>query len=294
MKKITVVTHDGTFHTDDVFACATLALYFKDADIEVVRSRDERDIASGDIVFDVGGVYDPSRGRFDHHQPGGAGARENGIPYASFGLVWKEYGHVIAGSVENAQFIDEQLVQGIDGADTGTVDRVSDNGVYMFSIIDVITSYRPTWQETTNMFDAFLRAVERAREIIIRLVSHAGSYSSAEALLLSSYEHAADKEIIDIGSEYPGWYEVMARYPEPKFVIYKREDGKWSAKAVRVNPAEFPTRAQFPEAWAGLRGGALVEASRVSDAVFCHTGRFIAVARSREGALALAKSALEL
>ena len=41
---------------------------------------------SADIVIDVGGQYDPDAGRFDHHQRGGAGERENGIPYSSFGL----------------------------------------------------------------------------------------------------------------------------------------------------------------------------------------------------------------
>ncbi len=293
MKKVVLVTHDGTFHTDDVFACATLSLMFHDREIEIIRSRDEREITRGDIVFDVGGVYDPSNGRFDHHQKGGAGTRDSGIPYASFGLVWKEYGHVIAGSVENAQFVDERLVQGIDGADTGTVDRVADNGVYMFSIIDTITAFRPTWEESTTSFDAFLQAVALARTIIERLVRHAISFNTAEALLERAYAESPDKQIILIGKEYPGWYEVMARHPEALFVVYEREDGKWSAKAVRINPAEFASRKQFPQSWAGLRDRDLVNATGVPDAVFCHTGGFIAVARTREGAWALAKSAVE-
>src|SRR3990167_8310800 len=87
MKKI-VVTHSGNFHTDEVFACAVLSL-LNDGNIEVIRSRDSEVWATGDYVVDVGGEYNSERGRFDHHQEGGAGVRPNGIPYSSFGLVWK-------------------------------------------------------------------------------------------------------------------------------------------------------------------------------------------------------------
>src|ERR1700743_3805913 len=84
-----LITHSEDFHTDDVFATALLLELFPDA--EVIRSRDEAVIATGDIVYDVGKVYDPALGRFDHHQAQ-AGKRENGIIYSSFGLLWREYG----------------------------------------------------------------------------------------------------------------------------------------------------------------------------------------------------------
>ena len=48
----------------------------------------------------------------------------------------------------------------------------------------------------------------------------------------------------------------------------------------------------LPEAWAGLSGDELREVTGVPDAVFCHKGRFIAVAESGEGALDLADAAL--
>lgn len=37
------------------------------------------------MVVDIGGVYDLETNHFDHHQIGGAGKRENGIPYAAIG-----------------------------------------------------------------------------------------------------------------------------------------------------------------------------------------------------------------
>ena len=42
---LTIAVHDGTFHTDDVFAVAILSLVFKEKQIEIIRTRDESLIA---------------------------------------------------------------------------------------------------------------------------------------------------------------------------------------------------------------------------------------------------------
>src|SRR5687768_9738743 len=95
-----VATHDGSFHADDVFAVA--ALRRLDPDLEIVRSRDREVIAAADVRVDIGLKDDPDSGDFDHHQKGGAGARGNGIPYASFGLVWRRHGAELTGGDEQA------------------------------------------------------------------------------------------------------------------------------------------------------------------------------------------------
>src|SRR3989344_7953949 len=92
MSKIKVITHNGDFHADDVFAMASLMLLHKNK-IEIMRTRDEAIINKGaNYVIDVGGIYDDERNIFDHHQSGGAGERSSGIPYASFGLLWSTKG----------------------------------------------------------------------------------------------------------------------------------------------------------------------------------------------------------
>src|SRR4051812_45467880 len=106
-KKIKLVTHDGSFHSDDLFAAAALSILFSNKNLpyEIIRSRDEETIASADYVFDVGGQYDAEKNRFDHHQAEGAPTpRANGIPYSSFGLVWKKFGTEICGKKEVADF----------------------------------------------------------------------------------------------------------------------------------------------------------------------------------------------
>ncbi len=90
MTDIIVATHNGNFHADDVFSVAALRSVLPS--FKLIRTRNLDLIAKADIVIDVGGEYDPDTGRFDHHQRGGAGQRENAIPYSSFGLVWQKYG----------------------------------------------------------------------------------------------------------------------------------------------------------------------------------------------------------
>ena len=85
---------------------------------------------------------------FDHHQPDGAGNRDNGIPYASFGLVWKKYGEKLCGSQEVADTIDERFVQPIDGPDNGVVIYEGRyEGVLPVTLQGLLYQFRPTWKE---------------------------------------------------------------------------------------------------------------------------------------------------
>ncbi|MBP6904761.1 MAG: MYG1 family protein [Candidatus Pacebacteria bacterium] len=293
MAVLNIVTHDGTFHTDDVFACATLSLAFQGREIEIIRSREQTRIDTADIVVDVGEIYDPAKNRFDHHQKGGAANRENGIPYASFGLVWKTYGAQVCGSEEIAQLIDERLVQCIDGPDNGVGEIYMGNGFYPYGVMDIISAERPTWQESTDIDESFMTAVNMATHILRRVIAHTTAYTQAKVLLQQAYDASPDKRIIEIGQEYPGWLEFAADHSDILYVIYKRQSDGWSVKAARVDPKTFELRKSFPTTWGDMRAEAFQKLTGVPDAVFCHKGLFIAVAASREGAWALAKSAVE-
>lgn len=86
-----LVTHDGTFHADDVFAAARLLQFYPLA--RLIRTRDKVIIDDPDnVVFDVGHRYAPNENRFDHHQAS-APARDDGTPYSAFGLIGKHFGH---------------------------------------------------------------------------------------------------------------------------------------------------------------------------------------------------------
>jgi len=52
-------------------------------------------------------------------------------------------------------------------------------------------------------------------------------------------------------------------------------------------------RKNFPKLWAGLRDEELQNVTGVPDAIFCHRGLFLAIAKSKEGAIKLAQIAVE-
>lgn len=286
----TLITHDGKFHADDVFAVAALLLVEKDT--QVIRTRDVRAILGGDIIVDVGGVYDEQKGRFDHHQIGGAGKRENGVPYAAFGLIWKKFGEKLCGSALVARRVEETLVIPIDANDNG-IDLSAQKFAHSspYEISDAIRSFNSTWQEKEILLNKhFTETVAFAKRIIEREIKRSEAAVISQKEVESSYREASDKRIIVLNEDY-SWKDALARFREPLFVVHP-QNGTWRLYAVRDNPHLFANRKDLPHAWAGLRDAELAKVTGVPDAIFAHRNRFMAVARSKEGAIALAQRAL--
>lgn len=84
--KLVIGTHNGIFHADEIVACAILCLFHFTRSVQILRTRDPNMLLQCDICVDVGG------GHYDHHQAGFHETRENGVKYASAGLIWKSYG----------------------------------------------------------------------------------------------------------------------------------------------------------------------------------------------------------
>ena len=292
-----LVTHDGSFHTDDIFAAAALSAYLskKGEAFEIIRTRDADVIRAGDYVFDVGEIYDEGNNRFDHHQSGGAGRRENegGTEYASFGLVWKKFGAEICGSMRVADLIDRRLAAPIDAFDNG-FDLVTNKykEVSPYFIQHVFFAMEPTWREDSDINEAFAKSVALAGEILSREIIQVADALLAEDSVLAVYKNTADKRILVLDRNYPFQY-VLNNFPEPLFAVYPRKDGWWGVKAVRKDPKTFNNRKNFPVAWAGLRDAELGRIAGVPDAVFCHRGLYLAVAKTKEGAVKLAQIAVE-
>lgn len=297
-KKIKIVTHDSRFHADDIFSIATLSLVYK-GKINVKRTRDEKLIQEADIVLDVGGVYDADKKRFDHHQKEGAGVRENGIPYASFGLIWKHFGHELC-SGRVWEYIENKIVQPIDAGDNGvsTFDVKEQYGVSPYLAPTMLYSFMPSWKENKTFDEAFYDAVDIVKKILEREILRAEHSFESEEIILADYEKAEDKRIIILDKKYSFSDEDIGRALHDKeevlyFIKYREEHDQWSVKAMRKEPDDFSTRKPFPREWAGLSDAELQKVSGVDDAVFCHRGVFLVVSKSLEGAISLAKKSLD-
>ncbi len=296
----TLLTHSGVFHADDVFAAATFLLAHENEEWQIVRSRDEAKIAGADAVLDVGGVYDPAKLRFDHHQKGGAGVRENGIPYAAFGLVWKEFGAVICGGdFFTARQIDDSLVSALDANDNGVKLCTELYPVSPYDISHYVKVWNHTWKEEEkagenieqNNLEAFQQLVLWAKGLIMREITRHKDKNSAFELVKEAYEKSEDKRMIVLEKFYP-WQDAIIEYEEPLYVVYPTSTGTWAAKCVPKEKNSFESRKPFPEYWAGKKDEELQKVSGVPDATFCHNARFMVVAKSSVGAVALVKKAI--
>ena len=288
-----VATHPGNFHADDVFATAVLELVH--SPLELVRTRDPEAQAAADLRVDVGGRSDPATGDFDHHQKGGAGERENGVRYASFGLVWREHGEALAGSAAAAAAIDERLVCGVDANDVGqTLVEPLVGDIRPMSVSGVIAALNPSWDEELTPAEEdtrFAQAVALARGMVEREIAGAAAFDRARGLVAAAIGRAEDPRVIELDSNMPWREAVITTAPEALYVVYPKSDG-WGSQAVPREVGSFENRLSFPADWRGRSGADLVAATGVPDAVFCHAAGFYASAGSREGIVALVSASI--
>lgn len=306
---MTIVTHNGPFHADDVVAVGIIATLFS---IPVIRSRDPEVIADADFAIDVGAAYDPSKGRFDHHQfralDGEGPIRESGTPLASAGMVWSEYGHQyvrhvcihqLEGTVGTwmeldriVNIVDRDFIAPIDAGDVGYGER------HPGSISGVIASMNPTWQEQglqgASFDEDFPVAMEFARTALDRAILSAVASVMAESRVRDA-DRLFDGQVVKLESFVP-WMGTELE-PAVLYVIFPGPDGNgWRLQQVPKEPGSFEGRKPLPEEWAGERGEDLQKLAglqKVGSSTFCHPGRFIAGAESSDDILRMAELALK-
>jgi len=288
MNEVTIATHNGNFHADDVFSVAALKCIYPS--FQLIRTRDLELIGKADIVLDVGGEYDPDAGRFDHHQRGGAGERENGIPYSSFGLIWKKYGlEICQGNQDVANSVDSGLVSTIDAVDCGHVEGVS-KGI---SLSHTISVFNPTWQEESHFDTCFDEAVTFASRVLARFIAASNGGISAKEIVAKAVENAEDPRVIVL-KQYTPWKTTVHRLSDKAlFVVYPSGSGPWRIQTVPVELGSFEDRKSLPKPWAGLSDQALKDVTGLDDAMFCHNGLFIAGAGSFESIMKMAAIAVQ-
>ena len=296
-----IATHDGSFHADEVFAIAALQLLGTGPDgdggsLEVVRTRDRDLIAGADLRIDVGFRDDPATGDFDHHQRSFDRARPNGVRFASFGLIWREFGaRVCDGDAQVAEAVDATLVQSVDAADSGQrlAELVVDD-VHPMTVGAVIGGLNARWDETLTPAEEQVRfdeALELARGVLAREIASAASAGRAVRIVQEAIDGAADPRLVELPVNAPWKRALVPAAPDALFVIYPKRQG-FGLEGVPRELGTFELRRELPADWAGLEGEELVAVTGVPDAVFCHVKRFLVVARTRPGVERLAELAL--
>lgn len=287
-----LITHSGTFHADDIFACLILSKVIDD--IKLIRLQEFKENPRDDqIVFDIGG------GKFDHHQLGGNGERINGIKYAACGLIWKEYGRTLLAKynvddIEYAfRFIDRNLIQFIDSNDNGQLPKLEVNyrNVHLAYIIGM---FNQKWDEKIDNDECFLKAYLLAEIIFDEFLKDTISKLKAKSKVDLAIENS-EKGIL-ILEDFVPWKEFLlesnnAKAKDINYAIFPSKRGGFNVYAVPEQIGSFLNRKSLPKEWRGLQNEDLQKATGVETARFCHNAGFIITCETKEDAIKLALNA---
>ncbi|KAH8114584.1 GAMM1 protein [Phellopilus nigrolimitatus] len=319
-------THNGTFHCDEALACFLLKQTSTYRDANIVRSREPKILDQCDIVVDVGGVYDDSRRRYDHHQREFEGIFGYGFTtkLSSAGLIYKHFGKEIIGSrlllpsdnpiVELLWLkLYKEFVEAIDGIDNGVSQYPKDTLARYRSRTDLssrIAWLNPAWNESADSerVDALFSKASKmtGEEFINRLDYYAKAWIPARDIVVSalSARFSADSSgQIVLFKQYAPWKEHLfeieqeqdiAEAEKPLYIVYPDETASnWRIQAVPVSQDSFESRKALPQTWRGVRDDALSQLTGIPGCIFVHASGFIGGNITEDGVMEMARAALK-
>lgn len=279
-------THDGTFHADEITACALL-INFGLVDRNLIfRTRNESVLQKCEYVCDVGGIYDPAKKRFDHHPVSYTGQ------LSSAGMVLKYLHDEKIISVDLFNYLNDHFILGIDLYDIG--EAALQKGVASFS--EMVANFLPVEYdaEAIDLDCAFEEALSFVVSYIGRLKQRFFILEENRKIMR---EKLQTKEKFIILEKPFSWVEpffLEGGEKHPVLFILMEQKNSWKLRTV---PPTLENRMQerkpLPLAWAGLEGKAFEQAAKIPGAIFCHKGRFVAFFATRKAAEKALKIALE-
>ena len=262
-------THGGIFHADEVFSCAFLQIL--DPEFTIERGFNPPIEEGSVLIFDIG------NGEYDHHSLPRE-ERANGIPYAAFGKLWRDFAPAAFGEVVAAK-IDIKLVSEIDAVDNGVEGSQS-------NISRFIHELNPLWNETCSNHDQFWLAVSYAKVILEREIKAAQAVVEAEAIVSRAIKTAKDPHILVL-DKYVPWVSYAVLNPDLLYAIYPSVRGGWCMQVVPINDTSKEARKDVPAEWKGFRVGS--SEAPIEGMTFCHPSGFLSSFETKEQAIAAAE-----
>ena len=254
-----------------MFSAALLRILFPE--IEIIRGFVIPEDFDG-LVFDIG------LGAFDHHQEEKE-VRENGCPYAAFGLLWREFGTRLLNE-EEALLFDESFIQPLD---------YSDNTGEPCDLARRISIFNPSWDEEGDADEFFFRAVDIAQAILERQLVYAKGREKANLMLEEAMEHM-ENHILILPRFIP-WKKYLVD-SEVYFAIFPSERGGYNAQPAIEDAEEEIFKVPFPQEWWGKPKEELQKISGIETLTFCHATGFLLAADTLEDAVKACEEAMKI
>lgn len=281
---IQVITHDGKFHPDEIYACVLLQYFTKD-ELSFTRTRDMKLIENAQFqkstyVIDVGGVYDPLKNNYDHHQSTFTDVGLEGDLLSSCGLMWRKFRDSSGLSEFVKNKIDEFTIK---------VDK-HDNGKEYFNEIEFISLYNYAFEYKSqntrfkrayasavthfanmmNMWEEFHRKEEKAKEIL--KTASGGIICTDEKIGVNPIFNKSDNLLL----------------------VSPRKGEEYTVCSLNIGEeVDFSIRCPAPISWRALTDDELVEVSKINGMVFCHKTGFITVVNGKENAMQVANAIIQ-
>lgn len=252
-----VITHNGTFHADEVIAIALLG-FLEEYDFNIFRSRDKQVIdeallRDNVIVLDVGFQYDPQMNNFDHHQ--------DLKLHSAAGLIWNEVKSKLFGDDYIAISYFSEFIAAIDMVDVNRSNIYAQlnelpNGFR--NVSSLIGAFNRDPSNDNLQSDQFLKALNFANEIIENEIVSAKEKAKAEREYNDREIMTNNVAIFDVFS--PIWKEKG----EHQFAILPHHSG-WQIQTRDSSVAVIPESIK-----------------NVPSFIFRHASGFMATAKDRK------------
>lgn len=263
-----IVVHSGVFHADDVFTVAYVQMlrrFYGLGMLKVIRTfrvADFMTIENGYLVADIG------KGDFDHHFPDAEKKRRaDGVPYAAFGLVVKEF-HEDFLNEEEYKILDKKLIEPTDYHDN------SGNGNALSFAISI---FNKNWDDVDpNNDPKFFEAVDLASTILEKFIDNVRSFAKAKAI--------ANEQTVEGNAIYMDKYVPINEFyaADPNVLYIGSPSLRGTYQILTVKDPCGVAKKLFPER---IRGISYPDGVYDQDGLsFCHPSGFMASFKDKETA----------
>jgi uncharacterized UPF0160 family protein len=271
-------THDGSFHADEVTACALLLLFDLIDKDKIHRTRDPIALSQCEYVCDVGGVYEPKLKRFDHHQ-----VEYDGF-LSSAGMVLKYLRDQRIIDPSFYDYFNNSLIIGVDAHDNG-IAKV-EPGFCSFS--QVVSNFLPIEYDTSSKkhHEAFFVALDFVYHHLSRLQKRYLYTLSCREKVKECMEKSQQALIFEESIPWMENFFDLGGEGHPALFVVMPTGVHWKVRGIPPSLRDrMKVRKPLPQEWAGLHEEDLREITGIAGAIFCHKGRFISIWETKEDAL---------
>tara|TARA_B100000700_G_scaffold267699_1_gene307805 strand:- start:72918 stop:73826 length:909 start_codon:yes stop_codon:yes gene_type:complete len=296
-----IITHDGTFHSDEVFAIALLKKFTNLSNTEIIRTRDRKVLEEAKkdkdcYVIDVGEEYNEKYKNFDHHQKSFSVTWEepdeenNMILLSSCGLIWhylKKKGYLKKLSDNVIKRIENLLIKKIDK---------HDNGIKKWQLCNMVSMCN----REENTIEDFNQGVDLAKIYLNNLIYQEKLNDEKYKLFEKDFEKYDNSQIFKSSNAIKDnrVLNFLSNETNILVMIYPQKDSdnniSWYAKSIHKYDNNHNLKnALAPDKYRGLPKEKLKTISGYKQINFVHRAGFLCGANNEKTIIKIAKEMVD-